>query len=42
MDVRIEAGNAYFIPTGHAHEFWLPEDADHDATGFLFMFGDGA
>lgn len=42
VDVRIEAGNAYFIPAGHAHEFWLPEDADHDATGFLFMFGDGA
>ncbi|MBI1234062.1 MAG: hypothetical protein GC208_06125 [Alphaproteobacteria bacterium] len=42
VEMRVEAGNAYFIPANHSHEFWLPEDADHDAFGFLFMFGDGA
>ena len=42
VELRIEAGNAYFIPAGHAHEFWLPEDAVHTANGLLFMFGDGA
>lgn len=42
IEMRIEAGNAYFVPAGHAHEFWLPEDAETDAFGFLFMFGEGA
>ena len=42
VELRVEAGNAYFIPAGQAHEFWLPEDATHDAIGFLFMFGEGA
>lgn len=42
VEMRIEAGNAYFVPAGHSHEFWLPDDATHDATGFLFMFGEGA
>jgi len=42
VEMRVEAGHAYFIPAGQAHEFWLPENADHDAIGFLFMFGEGA
>lgn len=41
-EMRVEAGNAYFIPANHAHEFWLPEDAGHETNGFLFMFGEGA
>lgn len=42
VEMRVEAGNAYLIPAGQAHEFWLEADADQDATGILLMFGDGA
>lgn len=41
-DMIIEEGNAYFVPAGQDHQFWLPEDADHEMFGFLFMFGEGA
>jgi mannose-6-phosphate isomerase-like protein (cupin superfamily) len=41
-DLIIEEGNAYFVPAGQEHQFWLPDDAEHEMFGFLFMFGEGA
>ena len=41
-DLIIEEGNAYFVPTGQDHQFWLPDDAAHEVNGFLVMFGEGA
>ena len=41
-DLIIEEGNAYFVPAGQDHQFWLPEDAEHEMNGFLLMFGEGA
>jgi len=42
VELELTSGNAYFIPAGHAHEFWLPPGAPAPAEALLLMFGEGA
>lgn len=40
--MKLDAGNAYFIPRSQPHEFWNPAEATETAELFLLMFGEGA